>query len=113
MPTRTTRAQTLKPRRKQAQRGGRRERPKRRICFRTQRQIAPTRRDLCRAAIAQPADQLNLPTLRGPSEHDQLDTPKLAGSVDQTHPLRQQLDEMSSTTPALPRSRRSTERARC
>jgi hypothetical protein len=103
MPARTTRAQTLKPRSQQAQRSRRRERPKRRLCFCPQPQIAPTRGDLGRAPIAQPADQLNLPTLRGPPEHDQLEPPKLARTIHQTHPLRQRLDEMSSTTPALRR----------
>lgn len=101
MPARTTRAQTLKPRSQQAQRRGRSERPKRQLCFCTQRQIAPTRRDLGRAPVAQPADQLDLPALRRPPEHRQLEPSKLARSVDQTHPLRQRLDEMSSTTPAL------------
>ena len=67
------------------------------------RQIAPTRRDLGRAPVAQPADQLDLPTLRRPPEHGQLEPSKLARTVHQTHTLRQRRDEMSSTTPALRR----------
>ena len=76
------------------------------------RKISPARRDRPRAAIHQPADDRRLTGLRAPPEHVQLNTAKLTGRVNEPHPLRQRIHNMSSATPTRPAPARRTWQSR-
>ena len=64
------------------------------------------------AAVDQPAPQHQLAALGPPAQHLQLDAAQLARRRDQPHPLRQRINNMSSSTPTRPAPARRTWRSR-
>ena len=75
--------------------------------------VGPARRDRPRAAIHQPTNDRRLTGLGAPPQHLQLNTAKLTGRVNEPHPLRQRVHNMSSATPTRRAPARPTSRSRC